>query len=130
MVAVAISMPASIPKPLAVELDLPVSFSSSGEMVTLREFALHKGKAHLSLSSLTYRQRAEITVERLRRKPEVQIAVLGAGVIDKKRAIAEVEAQSEIGQVLIEAQQYVIKELVKAATSGRLKDFIGKSAYA
>jgi hypothetical protein len=54
----------SIPKALAKQLDLPVSFTPSGEMVTLREFVKNKEAWYLSLSSLTHSQRAKITAER------------------------------------------------------------------
>lgn len=112
------------PKALAQQLDLPVSFTPSGEMVTLREFVKNKEAPYLSLSSLTYSQRAKITAERLRRKPEVPLAMVGAGVIGKERAIDEVEAETPIGQDLIEAEQNAIRKLVDEAEKGRLKEII------
>ena len=114
----------SIPKALAKQLDLPVSFTPTGEMVTLREFVKNKEASYLSLSSLTHSQRAKITAERIRDEPEVKLAMVGAEVIDKERAIAEVEAQSPVGQALIEAEQYVIEKLLEEAEKGRLKEII------
>jgi hypothetical protein len=115
------------PKALAKQLDLPISFTPSGEMVTLREFVKNKEAPYLSLSSLTYTQRAKITAERIRREPEVKLAMVGAGVIDKERAIAEVEAETPVGQALIEAEQYVIRKLVDEAEKGRLKEIISST---
>ncbi len=50
--------------------------------------------------------------------------MIGAGIIDKERAIAEVEAQSSVGQVFIETQQYLIKKLIDEAENGRFKKYI------
>ncbi|HEY9702505.1 MAG TPA: hypothetical protein V6C58_08670, partial [Allocoleopsis sp.] len=72
----------------------------------------------------TPRQRAKITAERLRAEPEFQLAFLGAGFINKERAIAEVESLTPIGQSLIEAEQYVIDTLIEELENGRLKGMI------
>ncbi|MCP2727477.1 hypothetical protein [Limnofasciculus baicalensis] len=106
------------------QLNLPISFTSSGEMVTLREFIKHKNDSPVPLSSLTYTQKAQITAERIRQEPEVKLAMVGAGVIDKERAIAEVESQTPVGQALIEAEQYVIQKLIEEIKKGRLKEII------
>ncbi|MGK7874436.1 MAG: hypothetical protein AB4426_14355 [Xenococcaceae cyanobacterium] len=105
------------------QLDLPVSVAPDGSQVTLRDFV--KGSTpSLFLSSLTFSQRAEITAERIRLRPEVKIAAIGVGEIDKKRAIAEIKAQSPIGKVLVEAEQILLNRLIQEAESGRLKDLI------
>ena len=93
-------------------------------MVTLREFVKNKTSLHVPLSSLSYTQKAKITAERIRREPEVKLAMVGAGVIDKERAIAEVESQTPVGQALIEAEQYVIQKLIKEIEKGRLTEII------
>jgi hypothetical protein len=111
---------------LQEKLNLPVSCTSDGKMVSLREFVKNKNQDNsiLSLSSLAPRQRAKITAERLRRRSEVQLASLGAGLISKERAIAEVESLTPLGQSLIEADQYVIKRLIDELEHGRLKGMI------
>ncbi len=118
------SSPKAIPKALQETLSLPVSLTVDGEMVALSDFVKHKRASYLSLSSLTANQRARIVAERLRREPEVRLATVNAGTINKERAIAEVEAQTPLGQFLIEAEQYVIQKLIEEAKNGRLKDII------
>ncbi len=111
---------------LQEKLNLPVSCTPDGKMISLREFVKNKNKdsSILSLSSLTPRQRANITAERLRRRSEVQLASLGAGLINKERAIAEVESLTPLGQTLIEADQYIINILIEELENGRLKGMI------
>jgi hypothetical protein len=107
-------------------LNLPVSYTLDGKLVSLREFVKNKDKdaSIILLSSLTPLQRAKITVERLRAKPEFQLGFLGAGFIGKERAIAEVEALTSIGQSLIEGERYVIDALIEELESGRFKGMI------
>ncbi len=49
---------------------------------------------------------------------------IGSGVINKERAIAEVESLTSVGQSLIEANQYFIQALIEELDHGRLKDMI------
>ena len=44
--------------------------------------------------------------------------MVGAGLVDKDRAIAEVKAQSNVGRVLAEIEQRVINNLVERAAKG------------
>ncbi len=104
----------AIPKSIEKELKLPVSFTSDGKKVTLEEYITKKSNISLPLSSLKPSQLAEITVDRIKEKPEVKLMMLGSDIIDKERAIAEVQAQSSIGQVLMETEQYKIEYLIKA----------------
>jgi hypothetical protein len=114
----------SIPKALDKQLKLPVSMTDRGEPVTLLEVVKKGKRSFVSLSNLSLSQRAKIVVERLKAKPEVKLAVLGNGTIDKERAIAEVEAESDLGKALIESEQYVIEKLIYEAQEGRLKEII------
>ncbi len=114
-----------IPKALAKELELPVTCTHKGELVTLREFISKKDKkSYLSLSSLNPTQQAKITVERLKSKSEVKVGMIGGGMIDKERAIAEVKALSPLGQVFINSQQHIIDILIEEVESGRFKEFV------
>ncbi|MEH1856639.1 MAG: hypothetical protein V7L21_01205 [Nostoc sp.] len=114
----------SLPEAIIEQLDSPVSFDNEGKQVSLRDFLKDKSKESLSLSSLTSKQRVKLTVERIKREPKVSIVTIGAGVITKERAIAEIQSETPIGQTLIEAEQRLIKRLIKEAESGRLKGII------
>ncbi len=95
--------------------DLPVAFRKDGEtFATLRE-VVDPNVVTLSLADLSGEKRKNLIVERLERKPNFTINMIGAGVVDKKRAIEEVKAQTPAGKVIEEIEQRVINNmLVKA----------------
>lgn len=67
----------------------------------------------LSLAELSDEQRTDLVVARLRAKPDdYSIAMIGPGVINKTRAIAEVQARSRVGRTLLEIEQLLIAALV------------------
>jgi hypothetical protein len=94
--------------------NMPIRFSPSGALVSLRDFTQSRVPA-LSLSQLTPEQHAELTARRIELQPRFEVAMVGAGTVDKKRALAEVRAQSEIGQLLIEIEQRLISNLIDSA---------------
>ena len=108
------------------ELNLPVSVNKDGESVTLSEFVDEKDPLSLSLSELNVNQWSKVVVERFRQQEDIRLAAIGGGEIDQKRAIAEVEALSPLGQALIESEQYVIETIVYESKYGRLKDLLKK----
>jgi hypothetical protein len=73
----------------------------------------------MALAQLTPDQRAKLVAERIARQPKFQLAMIGGGVVDKKRAISEVKAQTEIGRALMEIEQNAIHMLVAAAAARR-----------
>lgn len=103
--------PAPIPQS---QWELPASYSADGTLATLREVADPKVPT-LSLPELSPVQRADVVVKRIEAQPKFQIAMVGAGIIDKERAIAEVKAGSKVGRALMEIEQRVINNLVSRA---------------
>jgi hypothetical protein len=96
--------------------ELPASYNAEGtKMATLREVA-DPNVPTMSLAELTPEQRAELVAKRIEQQRKFQIAMVGAGIVDKERAIAEVKAQSKIGRVLTEIEQRVINNMVEKAT--------------
>ncbi len=93
---------------------LPVSFNQEGAMVSLADFVAEEVPA-LALSQLNLDQRAELTAKRIELQPEMEVAMVGAGLIDKKRAITEVKSQTPVGRNLIEIEQIFIKNLIEEA---------------
>lgn len=102
------------------QLDLPVSIDSLGNYITLREFMQPSrgfGMAPPSLATLSPERRAEVTVKRIEAQPKFELAMIGGGIIDKKRAIEEVKSQSDIGRLLVEIEQNVINHLLQSVPS-------------
>ncbi|MBY0231370.1 MAG: hypothetical protein K2W96_18965 [Gemmataceae bacterium] len=92
------------------QLDLPVSFDPSGAMVTLREVL--DGKPALPLAALDPEQRTALVLERLERQPGLELAMVGAGFIDRSRALLEVKAGTEAGRALSEIEEGVVQGLL------------------
>lgn len=100
---------------------LPASYSADGTLATLREVADPEVPT-LSLSDLSPGQRADVVVKRIEAQPKFQIAMVGAGVIDKERAIAEVKSGSKVGRALVEIEQRVINNLLSRAVQEKAKE--------
>ena len=105
---------------LKEELRLPVSLDQTGKLVSLKDFITDEERKSLSLSDLRREQWASIVIDRIEEQPEVPLAAIGAGAIDKCRAIEEIKALSPIGEALIRAEQYAIERLVKELKEGAL----------
>jgi len=103
--------PAPIPDD---QWDLPVSFNTAGELVTLREYA-HPRTPVFSPAQLSGEQRARVTAERIARKPHFEVGMLGVGILNKERAVVEVRGQSVAGKVLIEIEFRLIQNLMRQA---------------
>ena len=96
---------------------MPAGFRPDGQVATLKEVADPKVPT-LSLGEINPAQRIDLVVKRIEHQPDFKIAMVGAGLVDKDRAIAEVKAQSNVGRVLAEIEQRVINNLVERAAKG------------
>jgi hypothetical protein len=95
--------------------ELPASYCADGKgWATLRE-VVDPDVPTMTFSELSPKQRAELVAKRIAQQPKFQIAMLGAGLIDQKRAMAEVKAQTAIGRALMEIEQRVINHQVTKA---------------
>jgi hypothetical protein len=94
---------------------LPASYCAGGKgWATLRE-VVDPDVPTMTYSELSPEQRAELVAKRISEQPKFQIAMLGAGLLDQKRAMAEVKAQTAIGRALMEIEQRVINHQVTKA---------------
>lgn len=95
--------------------EMPAGFSADGsKMVPLRD-VVDPQMATLSLDQLTPDQRAELVAKRIELQPKFEVAMVGAGKVDKRRAMAEVKVQSEVGRLLMEIEHRLINDLVERA---------------
>lgn len=96
--------------------EMPAGFSADGsKMVPLRD-VVDPQVATLSLDQLTLDQRAELVARRIELQPKFEVAMVGAGIVGKERAIVEVKAQSEVGRLLMEIEHRLINDLIERAT--------------
>jgi hypothetical protein len=92
--------------------ELPASYCAGGKgWATLRE-VVDPDVPTMTYSELSAGQRAALVAKRIAQQPKFQIAMLGAGLLDQKRAMAEVKAQTAIGRALMEIEQRVINHQV------------------
>ena len=91
------------------QYDLPVLRAKGGKWRTLREIASNGNFGELSLHRYTRKEKIDIATERVRRQPEMQIAILGYGTINKKTALHEMQIQTEIGRELVELEMEAIQ---------------------
>ncbi|HXL79402.1 MAG TPA: hypothetical protein VN951_00885 [Pyrinomonadaceae bacterium] len=101
---------------------LPASYCAGGKgWATLRD-VVDPDVPTMTFSELSAKQRAELVAKRIAQQPKFQIAMLGAGLIDQKRAMAEVKGQTAIGRALMEIEQRVINhQVTKAIQSEQAK---------
>lgn len=99
---------------------LPASYCADGKgWATLRDVADPEIPT-MSFSELSSEQRAALVARRIEQQPKFQIAMLGAGLVDQKRAIAEVKNQTAIGRALMEIEQRVINHQTAKAAQAEL----------
>lgn len=100
---------------IAVEqLRMPAGYKQDGTLATLAEL-LDPEVATLELAELTPEQRQSVIVKRLEQRPTLDLMMIGAGHINQARALAEVQANTEIGRTLMEIEQRSINYLLNKA---------------
>ena len=104
---------------------MPAGFhGDNSSTATLRE-VVDPNVPTKHLSELNLEQRAELVAERLALQPTIELAMIGAGMIDKQRAITEVKGKTKVGRLLIEIEHQMIRNLLeqtqKAESSTRSK---------
>lgn len=93
--------------------EMPAGFCSDGSaQATLRE-VVDPDQPTMQLSDLTLEQRAELVTKRLELQKEINLAMIGAGMIDKARAITEVKNKTKVGRLLIEIEHQMIRNLIE-----------------
>lgn len=95
--------------------DMPAGYSADGTRpVSLRE-VLSSDIPTMDLAQLSPDQLAELVAERIKRQPKFEVSMVGAGKVDKERAINEVKGRTDVGKVLVEVEQRLIRNLIQSA---------------
>jgi hypothetical protein len=97
------------------QLEMPAGFHADGSTLATLKDVLDPDKATMQLSDLSLHKRAELVAERLSRQPGFELAMVGAGMVDKARAITEVKNRTKVGRLLIEIEHQMIKNLMEQA---------------
>ena len=109
-----------VPEAPRASADHPAGYHVGGtKLATLTE-VLEPSTPTMSLAELTEQQRVDLVVARLQAKPDdFSISMIGPGVINKARAIAEVQALSRVGRTLMEIEQLLITTLTEPSRTGQ-----------
>ncbi|MGH9844836.1 MAG: hypothetical protein ACREEM_39470 [Blastocatellia bacterium] len=91
--------------------ELPVTFSADGKRMLLLNEVAEAGEKCLPPSALNEEQESALVVRRIELQQTFEIAMIGAGLIDKERAINEVKARSKVGETLIQIERNVLNNL-------------------
>jgi hypothetical protein len=94
--------------------DMPVSFDPEGKPVSLRAY-VEGGHHALSFSALSDEQRTELAAKRIEMQPDYEMGSIGAGIVNKQRAIEEVRSNTKLGRRLAQIETRVITHLIDEA---------------
>jgi hypothetical protein len=83
-------------------------------MATLRE-VVDPDTPTMNLSQLSDKQRLALVAKRIEMQPDFEIALQGADLIDKKRAIQEVKNNTPIGRNLAEIEERLLNHVIQTA---------------
>ena len=98
---------------------LPAGYRANGKkMATLQE-VVDPETPTMNLSQLSNKQRLALVAKRIEMQPDFQIAMLGAGLIDKKRALQEVKSGTPIGRNLAEIEERLLNHVIETAKKKR-----------
>ncbi|HKP46338.1 MAG TPA: hypothetical protein VJT50_07040 [Pyrinomonadaceae bacterium] len=106
----------------AKQWDMPAGYCADGSgQASLRD-VVDPEVATLQLSDLTLNQRAALVVQRIERQSTIELAMIGAGMIDKTRAITEVKNKTRVGRLLIEIEHQMIRNLIEQSQQVKLNN--------
>jgi hypothetical protein len=94
---------------------IPAGFHADGSAAATLQQVLDPAVPTLHLNDLTLQQQAELVAKRLAMQSKVELAMVGAGMIDKARAISEVKRKTKVGKLLIEIEHQMIRNLIEQA---------------
>ena len=100
---------------LEKQWQIPAGFHADGSAAATLQEVLDPAVPTLHSTDLTLQQQAELVAKRLASQPKIELAMVGAGMIDKDRAIAEVKRKTKVGKLLIEIEHQMIRNLIEQA---------------
>jgi hypothetical protein len=95
------------------EWNLPISISPTGDILTLRDVTnLPSHESILKLDDMPPDKRTELVIKRIENQPKFEINMVGVGVVDQNRALAEIAAGSDAGRSIVEIEEMLIRKLM------------------
>lgn len=100
---------------LEKQWSMPAGYCSNGKTLATLQEVVDPLTPTLSMSELTPEQRINLVAQRIASQKDFELAMLGAGMVNKERALAEVRANSKVGKVLMLIEQKMISNLIEQA---------------
>ncbi len=97
---------------------MPVSFDTEGKTISLHDY-VEGGHKAFSFSALSEDQRVELAAKRIEMQSIYEMGAIGAGIVNKARALDEVRTKTPLGRRLAEIETRVITHLIDEATKRR-----------
>jgi len=95
--------------------EMPAGFHKDGVTLAALKDVVDPDQPTMQLSDLSFEKRAALVAERLGRQPQFELNMIGAGKIDKARAITEVKNHTKVGRLLVEIEHQMIRNLIEHA---------------
>ena len=92
---------------------MPAGFDEAGKMVSLRQASALTQCGMLAATDED--KKRQLVVARISRQPKFKLGMVGVGLLDKKRAIGEVQMGTAAGKTLVEIEQRVVQHFLDAA---------------
>ena len=97
----------------------PVAMTPDGQWISLRE-VVEEEPTQVPFDCLSVEKQSELVAERIKQSPKFDVGILSHGIVNKARAIEEVQKRTPIGRVLIDVEQRMIRMLIERAREGNL----------
>lgn len=98
----------------------PVAISATGKFLTVADAAKTPSLALGSAFAMPKTQQLKLALERYRLEPDFKLGVIGTGIMTKAEIVDEMKAQSEFGQLALNAEMAYCNELMQALAITRL----------
>ena len=97
----------------------PVALRPNGQWISLQE-VIEEDPARFSFIQLSPEQKSELVMERINRRPHLDVGTINLGMISRQRAINEVRERTPLGRTLIDIEGRMIARLIELAHEGKL----------
>jgi len=85
----------------------------TNEKLSVREIL--KRNLEIDFAALSLKIKSDISIERIKERPEYEVFIPGVGKIDQATAIIEIEKKSKLGKRLIDIEIYTIQFVLEKA---------------
>ncbi|MBM3156881.1 MAG: hypothetical protein FJ004_06315 [Chloroflexi bacterium] len=98
----------------------PLTVSTTGEFLNAKEILAQPTLSLGSLHALSTNLQLKLALARYTLEPDFKLAIIGVGVLTKDEVIEHLKAQTEFGQLALQAEMQYCNELISALVAGTI----------